>query len=72
MTGVMRAATFGRSAFEVNTGPAVLTVIKFLEHPDHNQLRLFNLEIDGVTVKAEYRFRQFWPPEREHWNPHGQ
>jgi probable HAF family extracellular repeat protein len=29
-----------------------LTVNKILKHPDHNHLRLFNLKIDGVTVKA--------------------
>ena len=29
-----------------------LTVFKVLEHPDHNHLRLFNLQIDGVTVRA--------------------
>jgi hypothetical protein len=31
---------------------AVLTVEKMLVHPDHNRLRLFNLQIDGVTVRA--------------------
>ena len=30
-----------------------LTVIKFLEHPDASQYRLFNLQIDGVTVKEK-------------------
>jgi alpha-tubulin suppressor-like RCC1 family protein len=30
----------------------LLTVRKFLVHPDHNHLRLFNLKIDGVTVRA--------------------
>ena len=29
-----------------------LTVNKILKHPDHNQLRLFNLKIDGVTVAS--------------------
>jgi hypothetical protein len=29
-----------------------LTVFKILEHPDANHLRLFNLQIDGVTVRA--------------------
>jgi subtilisin family serine protease len=29
-----------------------LTVNKILVHPDHNHLRLFNLQIDGVTVRA--------------------
>ncbi len=29
-----------------------LTVRKILMHPDHNHLRLFNLQIDGVTVRA--------------------
>ncbi len=29
-----------------------LTVNKILVHPDHNRLRLFNLQIDGVTVRA--------------------
>jgi len=29
-----------------------LTVRKVLVHPDHNHLRLFNLQIDGVTVRA--------------------
>jgi hypothetical protein len=32
--------------------PTQLTVRKILVHPDHNQLRLFNLRIDGSTVKA--------------------
>ncbi len=31
---------------------AQLTVFKKLEHPDQNHLRLFNLQIDGVTVRA--------------------
>jgi hypothetical protein len=26
-------------------------VNKILKHPDHNHLRLFNLQIDGVTVR---------------------
>ena len=30
-----------------------LTVVKFLVHPDHNHLRLFNLMIDGVVVRAD-------------------
>ena len=30
----------------------VLTVDKILEHPDHNHLRLFNLKIDGATVRT--------------------
>ena len=29
-----------------------LTVFKILRHPDENHHRLFNLQIDGVTVKA--------------------
>jgi hypothetical protein len=33
-------------------GTAMLTVRKILVHPDHNHLRLFNLQIDGVTVRA--------------------
>jgi subtilisin family serine protease len=33
-------------------GTTSLTVNKLLVHPDHNHLRLFNLQIDGVTVKA--------------------
>jgi len=32
--------------------PTTLTVNKILMHPDHNHLRLFNLKIDGVTVRA--------------------
>jgi len=32
--------------------PTQLTVNKILVHPDHNHLRLFNLKIDGVTVRA--------------------
>jgi hypothetical protein len=35
-----------------NCPPATLTVEKILVHPDHNHLRLFNLQIDGVTVRA--------------------
>jgi hypothetical protein len=31
---------------------AQLTVFKILEHPDPRHLRLFNLKIDGVTVRA--------------------
>jgi hypothetical protein len=31
----------------------LLTVIKFLEHPDTSRYRLFDLQIDGVTVKAK-------------------
>jgi hypothetical protein len=34
------------------TSKTQLTVFKMLEHPDHNHLRLFNLQIDGVTVRA--------------------
>jgi hypothetical protein len=34
------------------TSQTQLTVIKMLEHPDQNYLRLFNLQIDGVTVRA--------------------
>jgi hypothetical protein len=30
----------------------LLTVRKILVHPDHSHLRLFNLKIDGVTVRA--------------------
>jgi alpha-tubulin suppressor-like RCC1 family protein len=30
----------------------LLTVRKILVHPDHNHLRLFNLRIDGVVVRA--------------------
>jgi probable HAF family extracellular repeat protein len=46
-----------RHAFRLNppksTEPITqLTVNKILKHPDHNHLRLFNLTIDGVTVKA--------------------
>jgi hypothetical protein len=29
-----------------------LTVLKILVHPDHTRLRLFNLKIDGVTVRS--------------------
>jgi hypothetical protein len=29
-----------------------LTVLKILRHPDENHHRLFNLQIDGVTVKS--------------------
>ena len=32
--------------------PPQLTVFKILKHPDANHLRLFNLQIDGVTVRA--------------------
>jgi hypothetical protein len=32
--------------------PSVLTVNMFLEHPDRDFLRLFNLQIDGTTVRA--------------------
>jgi hypothetical protein len=32
--------------------PTQLAVNKILVHPDHNHLRLFNLKIDGVTVRA--------------------
>jgi hypothetical protein len=31
----------------------LLTVRKILVHPDHNHLRLFNLRIDGVVVRAD-------------------
>jgi hypothetical protein len=34
------------------TSQTQLTVNKMLEHPDHNHLRLFNLQFDGVTVRA--------------------
>jgi hypothetical protein len=34
------------------TNQTQLTVFKMLEHPDHNHLRLFNLQIDGVIVRA--------------------
>jgi hypothetical protein len=34
------------------TSQTQLTVNKMLEHPDHNHLRLFDLQIDGVTVRA--------------------
>jgi hypothetical protein len=34
------------------TSKTQLTVFKMLEHPDQNHLRLFNLQIDGVTVRA--------------------
>jgi probable HAF family extracellular repeat protein len=44
-----------RHAFRLNpserTPITQLTVNKILKHPDHNHLRLFNLQIDGVTVK---------------------
>ena len=33
--------------------PTQLTVNKFLEHPDASQHRLFDLQIDGVTVKEK-------------------
>lgn len=33
------------------TNQTQLTVYKMLEHPDHNHLRLFNLQIDGITVR---------------------
>jgi hypothetical protein len=38
------------------TGAAAshLTVDKILVHPDHNRLRLFNLQIDEVTVRATF------------------
>ena len=36
------------AAFHFDTA---LTVVKFLVHPDHNRLRLFNLQINGVTVR---------------------
>jgi probable HAF family extracellular repeat protein len=47
-----------RHAFRLNppksTNPITqLTVNKILKHPDHNHLRLFNLQIDGVTVKEK-------------------
>jgi hypothetical protein len=32
--------------------PTELTVRKILVHPDHNHLRLFNLQVDGITVRA--------------------
>ena len=35
------------------TTPAHLTVLKMLEHPDHNHHRLFDLQIDGVTVRRD-------------------
>jgi hypothetical protein len=34
------------------TSQTQITVNKMLEHPDHNHLRLFDLQIDGVTVRA--------------------
>lgn len=44
-----------RHAFRLNpserTPITQLTVNKILKHPDHNHLRLFNLQIDGITVK---------------------
>jgi hypothetical protein len=36
----------------VSAAPTVLTVNKILVHPDTRHLRLFNLQIDGVTVRA--------------------
>ena len=46
-----------RHAFRLNpskstTPTTQLTVNKILKHPDHNHLRLFDLQIDGVTVRA--------------------
>jgi hypothetical protein len=36
----------------VSAAPTVLTLNKILVHPDTRHLRLFNLQIDGVTVRA--------------------
>jgi hypothetical protein len=41
-----------RTCTITNVGRPLLTVRKILVHPDHNHLRLFNLQIDGVTVRA--------------------
>jgi hypothetical protein len=34
------------------TATAMLTVRKILVHPDHHHFRLFDLQIDGITVRA--------------------
>jgi hypothetical protein len=50
-----RGANRGRDPFGVAMVPesvTTLTVEAILVHPDHNHLRLFNLRIDGVTVRA--------------------
>ena len=44
-------AIYGADACDL-AGLPCLTVNKILKHPDYNHLRLFNLTIDGVTVKA--------------------
>ena len=44
--------TLALDAGFIASAPSHLTVDKILVHPDHNQLRLFNLQIDGVTVRA--------------------
>jgi Regulator of chromosome condensation (RCC1) repeat len=49
----LRAVAAGAGySLAVGTSPTRLTVNKILVHPDENRLRLFNLQIDGVTVKA--------------------
>jgi alpha-tubulin suppressor-like RCC1 family protein len=49
------AETVGYGDFTLAVAPlqSTLTIIKHLVHPDHNHLRLFNLKIDGVTVRED-------------------
>jgi Regulator of chromosome condensation (RCC1) repeat len=50
----VKVAVGNSFSLAVGTSVAVaqLTVIKILEHPDYHRLRLFNLQVDGVTVRA--------------------
>jgi alpha-tubulin suppressor-like RCC1 family protein len=52
ISGVAAIATGLSHSLAVGNLVTQLTVFKILQHPDHNHLRLFNLQIDGVTVRA--------------------
>jgi hypothetical protein len=53
LSNVTAVAARGFHSLAVATGLPYLTVLKVLVHPDHNHLRLFNLKIDGVVVRAD-------------------
>jgi Transposase/Regulator of chromosome condensation (RCC1) repeat len=52
LSGGMAIAAGSNFSLAVRTSGALLTVNKILVHPDQNHLRLFDLRVDGVTVRA--------------------
>ncbi|TPV99310.1 MAG: hypothetical protein USCAAHI_01249 [Beijerinckiaceae bacterium] len=52
LSGVTAIAAGLSHSLAVGPPPTQLTVNKILVHPDHHHLRLFNLQVDGVTVRV--------------------